>query len=277
MKNSLQADIHNYKLIVFDIDGTLVGSSHELDAYTKDILMRMKERGIRFTLATGKNLPATKPLADELEIDLPLILSNGGMVETRFREVVDQSTLPLKVTEKVIGICDERNKDLVFYIGNLIVMKQMNENIFPIYSNVENGLVEVGEWKTILDQLAGANKCLVVDRFNQKNLFDLEKIFKKEIGGGADILHTSNQLLEVIPLGVTKVTGIEILAGMLNIQMEEVMAFGDYDNDVQMLSAVGLGVAVANASEAAKESADLIIGSCEENGVANFLNLLIGG
>jgi hydroxymethylpyrimidine pyrophosphatase-like HAD family hydrolase len=61
----------------------------------------------------------------------------------------------------------------------------------------------------------------------------------------------------------------------LEIEMREVMAFGDYDNDIEMLKAAGLGIAVENGSEAAKASADLVIGSCDQNGPAKFLEVLM--
>ncbi len=263
---------HDFQLLIFDIDGTLLSSSHQLDSFTKEMLVCLEERGKQYTLATGKILPATKPLADELEIDLPLILSNGAIVGDRFGKVLEQTRLPLPVTESVIQVCEKRGEDLVIYVCDKILIKEMNENIYPIYDNVAEGLIEVHDWGLVGGRLGDANKCLVVDRFNQQNLFDLEKIFWDEVGDRADVLHTSTQLLEVVPQNITKATGLEVLSKILNIPVERMMAFGDYDNDVTMLRRAGLGIAVANASEAALESADLIIGSLEENGVAEFLS-----
>lgn len=103
----------------------------------------------------------------------------------------------------------------------------------------------------------------------------LGKKLKNQIGSLSDIIFTSAKLLEVLPKGVTKVTGIKRLANSLEIGMCEVMAFGDYDNDIEMLNAAGLGVAVENGSAAAKASADLVIDSCEHNGPAKFLENLM--
>lgn len=268
------SDIHfeDFRLLVFDIDGTLMGPSHRLDPLTKKMLMRLEDTGKQYTLATGKILPATKHLADELEIDLPLILSNGAVVQDRFGNVLEQTRLPFPVTRAIIRVCEERGEDLVIYACDKILIKEMNENIFPIYSNVDKGLIEVRDWGLAEKQLQDANKCLVVDRFNQQNLFDLEKVFKKAVGDRADVLHTSTQLLEVVPQHIDKATGLEVLSGIVGVPLENMMAFGDYDNDVPMLKKAGLGIAVANASEAALQSADLVIGSLEENGVAEFLS-----
>ncbi len=268
-------NLRDYKLIVFDIDGTLVGKDYTLDPFTKEVLFRLREDGFPFTLATGKNLPSTKPLADELEIELPLILTNGGMLQTRHEEMLSKITLPLGVTRQVIEICEVRGKDLVIYIDNGIYIKAMNENIFPVYSNVITGLFEIGEWDAITGKLADANKCLVVDSFVRENLIEMGKIFEKALKGRVDILHTSTSLVEVMPKGVTKVTGIRKLAVSMGILMDEIMAFGDFNNDAEMLAAVGLGIAVKNASPRAKEAADLVIGSVEEHGPAEFLKELL--
>ena len=81
--------------------------------------------------------------------------------------------------------------------------------------------------------------------------------------------------LEVMPKGVNKATGLKHLAEEMHIRMDEILAFGDFENDVAMLAEVGLGVAVENACDLAKQNADLIIGSCAENGPAEFLDQLI--
>ena len=270
-----QIKLNDYKLLVFDIDGTLVGPSHILDPYTRDILLKLRDLGIHITLATGKNLPATKQIADDLEIELPLVLSNGSIIETRHGKITAKSVLPFDVTKRVVEICEADNTNLVIYIDNDIIMKEMNADIFPIYNQVTFGIVEIGQWDNLEGRFAEVNKCLVIEQHQPQNLINLEKKFKQELGDRSDIIFTSTKLLEVLPKGITKVTGIQRLIDSLGIKMSEVMAFGDYDNDIEMLNAAGLGVVVENGSAAAKASADLIIGPCDQNGPAKFLENLM--
>jgi Cof subfamily protein (haloacid dehalogenase superfamily) len=268
-------NLNEFKLLVFDIDGTLVGPSHILDPYTREVLLKLRNHGIHITLATGKNLPATKQIADDLEIDQPLVLANGSIIETRFGKITKRSVLPSHITKRVIEICEADDTNLVIYIDDDIIMKKMNQDIFPIYNQVTYGIVEIGHWDAIEDRYSEVNKCLVIEQHLPQNLINLEKRFKQELGDRSDIIFTSTKLLEVLPKGITKVTGIQSLIDSLGIKMSEVMAFGDYDNDIEMLNAAGLGIVVENGSENAKASADLIIGSCEQNGPANFLNHLM--
>lgn len=273
MKNPIQ--LSDYKFFVFDIDGTLVGPSHKLHPFTKEVLLSLHDLGLPFTLATGKILPATKSQADELRIDLPLIMANGSVLQKRTGEVLDNVCLPVDVTRRAIKICEQRKEDLVIYIIDQLYIEKMNDNIYPIYSNVESGMNEIGGWEMLGSRIEQVTKCLVVDIHNQANLIELGEIFEKEFGGAADIVHTSTKLVEILPKGISKATAVKSLADTLGVRMDQVMAFGDYDNDAPMLSAAGLGVAVENASAAAKAAADLVIGPCEENAPAKFLKSLI--
>lgn len=273
--NPQQINLNDYKLLVFDIDGTLVGPSHILDPYTRNILLKLRDLGIHITIATGKNLPATRQIADDLEIELPLVLSNGSIIETRHGKIHAKSVLPFQITKRVVEICEAENTNLVIYIDNDIIMKEMNDDIFPIYNQVTYGIVEIGQWEKLEARFSEVNKCLVIEQHHPQNLITLEKKFKQELADKSDIIFTSTKLLEVLPKGITKVTGIQRLIESLGIKMSEVMAFGDYDNDIEMLNAAGLGVVVENGSAAAKASADLIIGACDQNGPAKFLDSLM--
>ena len=273
MKNIIR--LTNYKLFVFDINGTLLGDSGRLTAYTRDVLMRLKETGLGYTLATGKNLPGMKPLADELEIDLPMVLANGSILEDRHGNFFKKHVLPRGKVVQTVALAEQHNKDLVMYIDDSIYLKTLTDNVLQVYNDVSEGLIEAGDWDAVCDQFGAVNKCLVVDAYDRQNLFDMEIIFREAFHGVVDLLHASPMLLEVMPKGISKVTGIERIASQLGAAMNEVMAFGNYDNDVEMLQAAGLGAAVADASPAAAASADLIIRACAQDGPARFLDELM--
>ena len=269
-------ELKHYKLLVFDIDSTILPRGGRLHPFTLGVLQRLREKGFAFTLATGKNLPSAKATADELGIDIPLILSNGTLIENRFGEVLARTALPETITQQVMRICTDWPQDMVMYIGDGLYFLEMSENLSKTYGKVPFGLHAVGEWQSIAGLLPLVNKCVAVDHQSYPNLLSLEAAFKENVDGQADVLFTCPQLLEVVPKGVDKASGLRELAGLLGIRMEAVMAFGDYDNDATMLAAAGLGVAVENASPAAIDSADMVVGSCDENGPAVFLDRLLG-
>lgn len=260
-----------YKLIAFDIDGTLLGASHRLTPYTKSILARLRAKGIPYTINTGRNLPGIRTIADEMRIDQPMVLSNGSIIQTCQGKIIAQTCLPADAVKAAIHVCQAGNYDLLMYSGSAIYLREMNENIYPIYGHVLDGLYQIGQWETIADKFSGINKCVIVDTNNEQNLIDLEPFLRQSLDGRALTLRTSKELLEVQLLGVNKATGLEKLADHLGIRMQEIIAFGDYDNDAEMLKEAGLGIAVENATQACLDNADLLVASVDADGPAHFL------
>ena len=260
------------KLLAFDIDGTLIGADHKISAFTKTILTRLRDQGVATTLATGRILPGVKTYADELEIEIPLIMSNGSILQDRHGQVAAQTCLPLEVVRATIRIARQEGRDLVLYVKDKMYIEKMTDNIFPTYGSVFNkGLYEIGSWEAFADQLPNVSKCVIPDPFDEQHLFDTEPLLAEALGGRAVTLRTSPSLLEVQPRDVTKAKGLAQLTETLGISLQQVIAFGDYDNDVEMLCVAGLGVAVGNATSACLDAADLLVASPEEEGPAHFL------
>ena len=267
--------LSDYKLIVFDIDGTLQNSKHNLHPYTKNVLMKLHHARIPFTLATGKNLPAVRPLAEALEIKLPLFLSNGCLLQTVEGRELEKYVLPIEIVHQVIKICEEGKWDLAIYLDDGIHIKKMNHNLELLIDYGSPGLIEIGDWSKIGGRLGEVHKCLVVERSSPDEVYKLEKVYNNELADKVEYCHTLVGMLEVMPKGVSKFKAIQRLAEILGIRMEEVMTFGDGNNDAEMLKGAGLGVSLENGSDLAKASANLTIASSDENGPAIFLDGLL--
>ena len=261
----------NFKLIAFDLDGTLLNSKKQISAYTKDVLNQLRFKGIQTTIATGRILPAVRDYAEELEIDIPLIMSNGSILQTRHGKLATQTCLPRNVVETVLQISKNEVCDLVLYICDMIYFSKITENLRPTYGDASRqGMKVLDSWDAISDQLSDVNKC-VFTHIDDVQLIRLQAELKQALDGSATTLRSSPVLLEVQPNGVTKAEGLHSLADMLGIQMEQTMAFGDYDNDAEMLAAAGLGIAVGEATPACIANADLVVSSSDNDGPAHFL------
>ncbi|MCJ7520154.1 MAG: Cof-type HAD-IIB family hydrolase [Anaerolineaceae bacterium] len=268
-------DISQYKLVISDLDGTILESGQPIHPFTKEVLAKLPGFGLRFTLASGRSLASLRPYAEELNINIPLVLANGCIVQSLDGVIHHRTTMPVEVTRKVIEITDKENSDLVIFSDDRLFYKKMTDNIFRIFGKLNNSIIEVGSWDAIESLLEQVNKFMIIDWQSQENLKRLENIFESELSGQANYLRTNFNHLEVMPKGVTKATGLKQLVEGLDIRMDEIIAFGDFENDAAMLAEVGLGVAVENACDHVKQNADLIVGSCAENGPAVFLNQLI--
>lgn len=268
-------NLNDYRLVVFDIDGTIHDSQHRFPEKTRATLLRLRDFGVDFTLATGKNLSACRSTADALQVDLPLIISNGCLIQYRDGRVLHAEHLAREQTLEFIAICEENDRDLALYIEDMIYVKKVTRHLSILIEYGSPGLKEVGCWPELDGRLDKVNKCLVADRDCRQNLFDLEVICREKMGEEVDYCQTVQEMFEIMPKGVSKMSALRRLIGTMGIEPKEVMSFGDSDNDAEMLAGTGLGVAVANASPIALEHADLVIASCDENGPAAFLEGLM--
>ncbi|MDO9546476.1 MAG: HAD family hydrolase [Pelolinea sp.] len=268
-------NIDQFKLFVFDVDGTILQLHHEIDPFTRSVLLDLKNNEFLVTLATGKNLKSTRKLAEILQIDLPLVLSNGCVLQSLDGVIHQKYFLPIDFLRQLIEVCERMDLDLAIHIEEDIFVKNINENISILFSYGSPSLEEVGDWESIEYLLPKAYKCLVVDRKNRERLFQLEDSMRALVGDSVNYCQTLPEMVEFMPPGVSKLTGIKTIAIEKNISMNSIMAFGDGNNDAEMLGEVGYGVAVENASNLAKNSADWVVPSCAENGPAQFLNHLI--
>lgn len=268
---TIEINPSDYKLIAFDLDGTLIHNRSPISSFTKQVLERLRAKGYQYTIATGRILSGVKEYADELTINIPLVMSNGGILQTRQGELITQTCLPLDALQTTMKLCQENNSDLALYIRDQIYVEKLNENMQTIYGCNQDDLYEIGPWETISEKFPDVNKCVIIDSDDEQNLIDLQPKLDQSLNGSAVTLRTSPILLEVQPNDITKAIGLQNLADHLGINIQEIIAFGDYDNDAEMLKAVGLGIAVGEATPACLANADLLVASAEEDGPAHFL------
>jgi len=267
--------INQFKLFVFDVDGTILQLHHELDPLTQSVLCELKDLGFAITLATGKNMKSTRALAEKLQIELPLVLSNGCVLQSLDGTIHQKHYLSADFVWQLIEECERMSLDLAVHIYEDIYVQEETNNLSILYTYGSPSLEVVSEWKTISGLLPKAYKCLVVDRNSRAPLLELEKRMRSKVGDSVTYCHTLTEMLEFMPEGVSKMTGIRAITEEMDISLQSVMAFGDGNNDAEMLAAVGFGAAVENAAKSAKDSADWVVPSCANNGPAQFLQYLM--
>lgn len=270
-----EIDIKKIKLVISDLDGTILDSGQPLHPFTREVFGKLEDHGILFTLASGRSLASLRPFAEELKVKIPLVLANGCIIQSLDGTIHHRSMMPAEITRKVFEIADREDSDLVVFMDDKLFYKRMTPNINRIFGKVKDAIFEVGSWDKLENNIEQVNKFMVIDWESLDRLDRLEKIFTTELDCKADHLRTNIHHLEVMPKGISKATGLAYLTEKLGVDMREILAFGDFDNDAEMLKIVGFSAAVANASERAKENADYIIDSCADNGPAGFLNNLL--
>jgi Cof subfamily protein (haloacid dehalogenase superfamily) len=272
MQKTISAE--NYKLLAFDIDGTLLDSEQVLQEKTRTVLKKCQEKGIWVTIATGKNWDAVRPLAQQLEIHTPLILSNGAWLADLAGTFEEKKVIPGEVMQGIIHKCRQEGKDLVIYLDDQVYIEGMTHNLSFLETFGSVAMNEVGRWEALGDKLNEVHKCMAVDLQSTQNLVHLEAVLREEVCDSLEYCLAMPEILDMTPQGATKGAGLKNLCEKLKIPLSAVIAFGDGNNDIDFLTEAGLGVSLANGMTQAKACADLVVPSNDHSGPAQFLEYL---
>ncbi len=265
-----------YKIIALDVDGTLVDHQGKLNPLDRDALIRVqKEKGVRLIIATGRPYAAMKHLGEELELDKYngyLMPYNGGEAySSRTGERLWQKAFPIKYVPKLYELSKAKDLTILTYTKEFV----LTENVDDPYLAKELQITQMPTQKlnNFVEEIpSDISKCLVVG--SAEDIEALEQDVLSALGDCIGAFRSDPTFLELVPKGINKALSIERLLKDLNFSAENLMAFGDSYNDLEMLEFASLGVAMGNAREEIKARANAVTLSNEEAGIASFINKL---
>ncbi|MEG0887628.1 MAG: Cof-type HAD-IIB family hydrolase [Bacteroides sp.] len=259
-----------YKLLVLDVDGTLLNTEKKISMRTQAALIKVQQMGVRVVLASGRPTYGLMPLVKTLELGNygGFILSyNGGQIinaqngELLFERRINPEMLPY-IEKKA----RKNGFSLFTYNQERIITTSIdNEHILGEAELNNMELIKEEEFSIAVD--FAPCKCMVVSD-NEEALIDLEEHWRRRLNGALDVFRSEPYFLEVVPPAINKANTLGALLEILELNSEEVIAIGDGVCDVSMLQLAGLGVAMGNAPDSVKICADMITASNDEDGVA---------
>jgi hydroxymethylpyrimidine pyrophosphatase-like HAD family hydrolase len=263
------------KLLAIDIDGTLLTPQKQITPRTRAAVRAAQEAGIIVTLATARRYCNTAPIAKELGLDIPLILCDGALIMQHPCGTVLQ-THPLRA-------------DLAQRVVDLVVQETVQPVVHHINGAVEEMWLGPVEFDTLwlegylaafpdnIRRLPHPVLCAGQPDPLRVVVFASEEAVYGLIPGVSALPCSWNAIkrgnfhcaeLAIMAPGCSKASGVATLAGQLGISLTQVMAIGDNNNDLEMLSMVGWGVAMGHAPESVKQNAKAITASNAEDGAA---------
>lgn len=261
-----------YRLIVADIDGTLVTRAREITPGVLGAVRAAQSRGVRVCLATGRIWPSARPYFEHLGADPPAILYNGGLVyDFRTDTVLRRTHLAYEHARAVLEILrgiPEVQPHL--YVNDRIYTGRINE-LTDRYRRKDGVVVEeVGDLVAFLPR--DPMKILIVGARE-----DLERVEARirTVPMTINTVFSEETYLEILPAGSSKGVALEFVAAHLGIPPEAVIAVGDNLNDLEMLQRAGVGVAMGNAPEALRRAADVVTGTNDEEGLRDVIERFV--
>lgn len=262
--------MQQFKLLAFDLDHTLLKEDGTLAEPTIQVLKTLHESGIKIVLCSGRPVPGLTHLNAQLGLTQPgdySVYFNGGLVkENATGETIFSQTMPEPVVQDVIRVGDQFQVPIDLVSANAVyAITDHGESRYPLVA--PHGMPfmfypsnELPEDHASVYKCAVAAQPTVVDQLQNGVHVD-----------GVSVTRSRRELLELMPAGINKRVGLEHLLEHLGYGVENLMVFGDEENDREMMLFAGLSIAVGNAIPAIKSIADRVTDTNEENGVANFL------
>ena len=259
-----------YKLLVLDVDGTLLNDEREISKRTLAALLKVQQMGVRIVLASGRPTYGLMPLAKTLELGNygGFVLSYNGcqIIKAQNGEILFER----RINPEMLPYLEKKARKNGFAIftyhdDTLITDSPDNEYIKneALLNNLK--IIKEDEFSTAID--FAPCKCMLVSD-KEKALIGLEQHWEKRLAGTLDAFRSEPYFLEVVPCGVNKANTLGALLEHLGVTREEVIAVGDGVCDVTMLQLAGMGVAMGHSQDSVKVCADYVTASNEEDGVA---------
>ena len=249
------------KAIFFDIDGTLISfDTHKVPDSTKESLNRLREKGIKLFLATGRSPMWLDMIKEMVEFEFDGYVMINGQYCIVDDEVVHTATIPLESMEKMIPYIEKKDIACEFVELDYMYINHVNRRVEELreYLGDTAPASPVDSFKRIYDYPV-YQLCAYVREHEEDDFLDHLP--------GCSAVRWNPLFADIIPSNGGKDIGIGQILKKLGIKREECMAFGDGGNDISMLKYVGTGVAMGNAGDDVKEAADFVTESVDNDGI----------
>ena len=253
----------DYKIVFFDIDGTLVNEDKEVTESTIEAIRDLRSSGVEAVIATGRAPYFFKPLAEKLGID-SFVSLNGAYVVYQGKKIYKR-TIPLSSLEPLVNLATKNKHSLVFQ-GSDAYFTNSDEHPYVIEA-VSTLKVELPGFNPDFWKSEDIYQAFLHCEAHEEHLYELAFPDLR-------LVRWHNKAMDVLVSDGSKANGIEALLSHLNMTPSDAVAFGDGLNDKEMLTHVGFGIAMGNAHKDLLPFANYVTSSVDEDGIRNGLRYL---
>lgn len=260
------------RLVVADVDGTLVDKDKKLTDGTIAAVHRLREAGVGFTIISARPRSGMMPIADALELDEPMGAFNGGIVFRRSGEVAEHHRIEAGVAKGIWEAVGDAKVDRWVFAddcwyassgqGTHVEHERISSNQEPIVTEDFGDLLERADKITFVSD-------------DEQMLRGLHAAIAPRFGTEATVVQSQTYYLDVTAPEGNKGVGVRKLAEAFGVPLDETAAIGDQANDLAMLERVGLSIAMGNAPDAVKAKARHVSRGNDQDGVAWAIDTII--
>jgi Cof subfamily protein (haloacid dehalogenase superfamily) len=261
-----------YRLAAMDLDETLLGPDHRISERNARAVRALAAQGVVCVIASGRMHEATTRFADELGLDRPIISYNGAMVKhPRTGEVWHHLPMPAAPAAEIVRYCAENRMHLNYYLNDHLYVAERGGWAEFYLRHTGSPMEVVGDLTSLIG--TQPTKLILIDA--PETTRRLLGHFRERFGDSLYITITNAEYLEFMNPAANKGVALELTAQRLGIPREQVIAFGDGNNDLPMIAWAGLGVAMGTARPAVRAAADRLAPPYDADGLGVFIEELM--
>ena len=254
--------------VVFDLDDTLLRDDLSLSSFTVQVFRTLSRRNIHLIAASGRAQASMKPFVDQLGCVSVYISCNGAEIwNGRDDRLIHRELFPTSLALEIAEFGEKHDCYAQVYEGNSFFFNRFGKYADSYAATSRLNGIFVGDLTKYICE--PRNKILMMD--SEQKISRLYHEAKKIFDGRASVTCSKPYFLEFNPLNATKGKALQVSAGFLGINVEEMIAFGDSLNDLSMFQTAGIAVTVKNGWDSVLPFCDYVCGTNNEDGPAHFL------
>ncbi len=257
------------RLVVSDIDGTLVNHAKEMTPRTRAAIAALTRKGIGFTVTTARPPVGLRPVYDMLGLAVTTAAINGGAIVDGSLRIVSEKLLDPAVARRAVASLRRQGVDQWLFTDRQWYIRDRDGD------NVGLETRTIGQEPVVVEDFAPELYDHVLKIIGSCNdhalLARCETELQRELGGDALATRSQAYYLDVTHPGAHKGEALRSLAAAFDVPVSAVLTIGDGTNDIPMLEAAGFGVAMGNGSDLVKAAAKAVTDDCEHDGFAKAI------
>lgn len=250
------------KLVATDIDGTIVKWDTSVSDGVKNCIKKLQQNGVKVVLVTGRMHCATKHLRDELNLNSPVVSYQGGLIKDNNGKTLYQENLDSTYAKGIIKWARKNNIHLNLYIDDKLYVEK-DDDCVKKYTDGKFVSYTVCSFDNL--KIENVNKILAIDYGNAERVTSWVNELQAKYPD-LYIVKSTPFFCEIGSAMAKKSLGVEFLAKHWGLNKEEILTIGDQNNDIELLKAGGVKVAMGNATPELKECATFITDTVENDG-----------
>ena len=261
------------KMVATDIDGTILKHTGEFNPKVIDCIKNLVKNGIKVILITGRMYKSAKKIADSIGITTPIVAYQGALVKDNSltENVFYERYIPNEISKRIIDWAKLQNVHINLYMNDELYVEAENE-FTKKYVTFQKIPFNIASFDEI--ELNSVNKILLIDYENPDKITKINNQLKQDFPE-LFIVKSTDFFCEVCQKEATKGHGLKYLQELYGIKKEETLTIGDHNNDIELLLAGGIKVAMGNATKELKSVADYVTDDVDNDGFVKAIEKFI--